>query len=878
MLACMHEPQSHALKKNSSLIRNDKLKQRAQWALFHRIQPTNSLYLQTDRPLYKPGDTIWFKTLSFDTHHQGNPKAASQTNYELISPAGETIQEEEFTQHGVSSHGYFHLVQSQKGGVYTLRATMENGKQIERSLWIQTAKEEQIYKKMTFLREAYGPSDIVEATLKLSDISGPLANQSVRILAHIDGYPLPELEGETDEHGHVLIRSPLPATIHTPDATITVVVEKNGLSESITRPIPLVLNHLRVRFYPEGGLLLEGVENRVYFESLDEFGKAADVEGTLVDDLGREITTVRSLRDGLGRFQFTPQPNRNYRIIPYKPAGVKTESPLPKARQQGCIFQTVDDFQSVHPFIQAKVWCTSPQTVVIHALRKDLIIDTKIIKAGPSPSLVTLEDATPVQGSVQITLMNEEVEPVAERLIYRYPNHKLNIEIQSDRAHYLPRENVELEISTTNHSGEPVAAELSLAVVDERLLSYADDRQANLLSAIYLESVLGRPVHNPNRYFDPSDPDAEEALDLLFGVGGYRELVLVNESPPTQRAQEALQQGTLPEEDISIRSTGENEMLIDTTSLSNSVTFGGTSDGTTTIDFEAIDIEFSMVHPSAVLMLERAKCDFNPLIQTREHFEPWLPGENRWDWGYNRYARWNFYGSVQLDQQPPFTFQPTYIGGIGDTDIQNAFHEEAFQHCDTRYFGIRESLVASLWITPKGQTGWVNIKQADIYNKDVRECIVKTLERTRFPSKGTPSIVTIGVGLHSEGISLLPPPAPLTSIKRAFPLPQYGSIRSHRDDFRSILMWDPHVQTNAEGKATVTFPTSDTLSVFRTTVEGFSHSLLGYKTHHFRTILPLSVDVMPPEAALIGDNIMLPILLRNETEQEKNVTLRIDAT
>jgi hypothetical protein len=75
-----------------------------------------------------------------------------------------------------------------------------------------------------------------------------------------------------------------------------------------------------MEFFPEGGDLVAGVENRVYFRATKRTdGRPADVTGVLTDG-ARAICAVKTLTDpdrpgvnqGLGLFSFTPEPGKRY--------------------------------------------------------------------------------------------------------------------------------------------------------------------------------------------------------------------------------------------------------------------------------------------------------------------------------------------------------------------------------------------------------------------------------------------------------------------------------------------------------------------------------------------------------------------------------------
>ena len=68
---------------------------------------------------------------------------------------------------------------------------------------------------------------------------------------------------------------------------------------------------------------------------------------------------------------------------------------------------------------------------------------------------------------------------------------KLQIEISADKERYAPGEKVKLNFLTKDHSGKTLPAELSVAVVDESVLSLTESVTADLLNVFYRKRVLG---------------------------------------------------------------------------------------------------------------------------------------------------------------------------------------------------------------------------------------------------------------------------------------------------------------------------------------------------------------------------------------------------
>ena len=70
-----------------------------------------------------------------------------------------------------------------------------------------------------------------------------------------------------------------------------------------------------MQFYPEGGDLVAGLENRVYFFGHDPLGEPVDIRsGRVVDSQGREVARLQTYHEGRGMFRFTPAVDENYRL------------------------------------------------------------------------------------------------------------------------------------------------------------------------------------------------------------------------------------------------------------------------------------------------------------------------------------------------------------------------------------------------------------------------------------------------------------------------------------------------------------------------------------------------------------------------------------
>ncbi len=110
---------------------------------------------------------------------------------------------------------------------------------------------------------------------------------------------------------------------------------------------------------------------------------------------------------------------------------------------------------------------------------------------------------------------------------------------------------------------------------------------------------------------------------------------------------------------------------------------------------------------------------------------------------------------------------------------------------------------------------------------------------------------------------------------RVFPVPQHDqAYDGPRTDFRETIYWNPSVETGADGTAEVTFVTSDAVTSFRATAEGFSAGgVPGTGEVAVASKLPLSLDAKLPLEVSSGDRIQLPVTIANETGDALEATL-----
>ncbi len=420
----------------------------------------------------------------------------------------------------------FQLPAGISGGGFTLRAVSDAGGTQDRLITVAAYEAPRIKKTLDFLKTSYGPGEEVSAKVTIeSPTGGPLLGAKATAIVTVDGVEVTRMSVFPDDKGRAWVRFILPSKIAKGDGLLTIQVDGGGFVESLQRRIPIALEDVMVSLFPEGGDLVTGLPSRVYLAAKDAQNEPVEVEGQVFDDRGTLVGDFKSLHGGMARFSLTPAKDRSYNVKLTRPKGASAGKTfaIPAAKASGCTLRSVDDFASSDSEVKVKVQCTEKQDVLATAvLREKLLAKTAVATTPGNAAMITLPVGKDAVGALRVTLFDATQRPLAERLLYRGIGSEMKISVKADKTSYSPREKVTLTVETKDAAGKPVAADVALAVVDDTVLKYADDKEGHILSMVYLlPEMPGQSVREPNFYFS-KDRRAPEAMDMLLGTQGYR--------------------------------------------------------------------------------------------------------------------------------------------------------------------------------------------------------------------------------------------------------------------------------------------------------------------------------------------------------------------
>lgn len=959
---------------------------------YHLNGAPEKCYLQLDRTLFQPGETVWFSAYLRDAANL-MPALNSQILYvELLDPRGSAVQHKTLFIADGQAAGEFLLDAGWPGGLYKIRAYsnwMRNDMDrptFEREITLQKVVLPRLNLKLEFERKAHGPGDAVVARfdgLRLDN--QPLANQKLHFTASAGGAEFTSGEATTDASGRTYVHFTLPEKLESADGLLNIQTDFNGQSEAISRAIPIVLNKIDLQFFPEGGDAVAGLPCSMAFKAVNEFGKPADVEGVILC-FGSEVAHFSSFHDGMGAFQFTPQPGQHYVARITKPFASEKLYDLPPAKPSG---QVLHLEKSEERNLLFQVASSQSGTAYLLGTARDKVFFFKELKLSKAAQEVNISTADLPIGIARFTMLDAEKNPVAERLAFVNRDRSLKIDMIPDREEYLPRDQVKLKILVRDHAGHPVQGQFSLAVADDAQLTFADDKQGHLLASLLLEQDVKGRIEEPNFYFDEKETKSVAALDYLLMTQGWRrftwkKILAEEKSTPQFAAERTDVKGwasdaigkPLSRAKVSLYPNGPKTL----------------TDASGYFVFEKVDFSrythvqygkqtFSPIYaPDRFVYLQDSKKIQQPAAQLQRintngavllgqiqdsRGEPMIgasvkvlkdrdrvrgtsadvqgnyrfnldPGNYTVEVHYSGYAVQRvFHVSVHRGHQTvqnlvlanPQELSPVSIVDYraplieqDNTSAGQTLTSEQIKNLPTRTL---EQIVAVAGGEPNDEDGPIHIagsrsNATNYYIDGIRVAgeapPVQDLKEDRQemkagrddegPNLSEVMIVNYKVplveadkmeeGAVFTGEQLLLRSSASGKAKkqswyggmysnqnyhyashfssaREFYSPQYkgkSAAPDTHDDFRSTLYWNPKVQTDRQGEATVSFFTSDAITNFRATLEGIgSTGIPGRGERHFFVQKPVSLAVKTPPYVIAGDVLRLQVAISNKTRQ-----------
>ena len=492
----------------------------ANFSLMERI-PKEKLYLHLDKPFYGAGEKIWFKGYLVNAiTHQDN----AQSNFiitELINRSDSIVERKKIHRDSLGFHNAFTLPATLPAGDYYLRGYsnwMLNEDPdffFSRNIKIGNSIDNTIVSSIEYQQE-----DDTHYTAKIkftSNVQAVFENTTIKYLYLENGKIKNKGKKKTDENGWISISLP---DLKSPVARrIEVEFDDPQYIYKRTFHLPVFTNDFDVKFFPEGGALINIPHQNVAFKAQGADGFSKEIEGFLFNSKGDTLTNFRSEHNGMGIFTMNPVNNETYYVTVRTNDSITKRFDLPAIEPKGISIAMSHYKQEIRYEIQKTEATEWPQKLFLLAHTRGKLAILQPI--NPKRTFGKMNDSLFTEGITHFMLIDEQGNALSERLIF-VPDHKPNQwQITTDQPTYGKREKVSLQIAAKDSEGNPVEGTFSVSITDRKSIQ-PDSLTDNILSNLLLTSDLKGYVEDPAFYFLNQDARTLRSIDYLMMTHGWR--------------------------------------------------------------------------------------------------------------------------------------------------------------------------------------------------------------------------------------------------------------------------------------------------------------------------------------------------------------------
>lgn len=492
----------------------------ANFSLMERI-PKEKLYLHLDKPFYGAGEKIWFKGYLVNAiTHQDN----AQSNFiitELINRSDSIVERKKIRRDSLGFHNAFTLPATLPAGDYYLRGYsnwMLNEDPdffFSRNIKIGNSIDNTIVSSIEYQQE-----DDTHYTAKIkftSNVQAVFENTTIKYLYLENGKIKNKGKKKTDENGWISISL---SDLKSPVARrIEVEFDDPQYIYKRTFHLPVFTNDFDVKFFPEGGALINIPHQNVAFKAQGADGFSKEIEGFLFNSKGDTLTNFRSEHNGMGIFTMNPVNNETYYVTVRTNDSITKRFDLPAIEPKGISIAMSHYKQEIRYEIQKTEATEWPQKLFLLAHTRGKLAILQPI--NPKRTFGKMNDSLFTEGITHFMLIDEQGNALSERLIF-VPDHKPNQwQITTDQPTYGKREKVSLQIAAKDSEGNPVEGTFSVSITDRKSIQ-PDSLADNILSNLLLTSDLKGYVEDPAFYFLNQDARTLRSIDYLMMTHGWR--------------------------------------------------------------------------------------------------------------------------------------------------------------------------------------------------------------------------------------------------------------------------------------------------------------------------------------------------------------------
>lgn len=421
----------------------------------------------------------------------GVAAAAEEFAYALCDENGDVLKQQQAQTDG-DGNGYVQLVGIEVPAHARLRVW---AKPIEEAIVTElslTRAEPRYETLLSFNKAAYRPGETAYfRSVTLSSLAPreerefqidyalktPADTEAIPVAAGVTRYGVGngevQLQSSLDADRFIVLAQPGQQPPRTAQATVEALDIQNEVPQTATATgdAPAEGEPIAVRFFPEGGQLVAGLENRVVCEATDQRGQPLVIRGTVLDSAQRQVAEVTTTTNGIGEFELTPLKTESYSVS-LQPSGATVARVLSLPPVAADLFArlSVPAKLPAGASLECEVATTkAPAQLLVAAYRDSAVVTQQFVDfdtASPTPATqrVRMPVADEIAGALEVVLFDAQHSPpvrIGQQSTYREPTQYLQLALEQNES-----DNA-WKVSVRDEQGRPTSAVLGINVLTD---------------------------------------------------------------------------------------------------------------------------------------------------------------------------------------------------------------------------------------------------------------------------------------------------------------------------------------------------------------------------------------------------------------------------
>lgn len=269
-----------------------------------------------------------------------------------------------------------------------------------------------------------------------------------------------------------------------------------------------------LRFYPEGGGLVEALPAQVGFVAKNKVGEVTKIRGRLLDMEGRRVSPVKSEYNAPGSFFILPKSNKKYRVLVMSDIFDGVNFPAVKSTGYSIMINNLKT-NTIDVTVRGTMKLEGNKFYVL-VISNGILYDRRIGLLTRGLFRTEIPKSNLPSGIAQILLVDEFGKLQCKRLAFINQPEKANVKYYLAKKDFGQRDRIDIVLELKNENGKALSnANISVSVLDKDKIS-RNQYGRNIGSYLKLGYLSDNSIENPGALFEDFDRETLKSLDLVM--------------------------------------------------------------------------------------------------------------------------------------------------------------------------------------------------------------------------------------------------------------------------------------------------------------------------------------------------------------------------